>query len=289
MKSFLEKILKADQEKYKDKNKETSSESSQEEIEVVEPKEDIRTEPFDINKAKNKLESLGQKISKLIQQKVELEGYKLQYFRVTQNTISPFLLNTKGTREAIYKDGLIYIGNEKLYFESDADEALAQSVLKDGDDMLFYTSYPYFIVAKKDIYNEYQENQKELQKVRQNKHSISSQYEEIRRDIEKYEFWEQYDMPFKFVVDIKPVLSGLSENSWGNGCNRATVYHVRPREDISQGKLKRKNGDYLCSQQSGRAYYSTCDVNISELQDIVTCKQCLKRIGKYKKVSYAKS
>lgn len=259
MKSILEKNLEAEQK----------------EVAII--------KPFDIDKAKKELEPLGQKISELIKQVVELESHKLRYFRVTQNTVSPMLLNTTGTREAFYKDGLVYVGNEKLYFQSDADEALAQSVLRDGDEMFFYTSYPYFHVAKKDDYNKHQEKRKELQKAKQNKHTISSQYEAVRRDIEKYEFWEQYDISFEFVVDIKPVLSGLTENSWGNGCNRATVYHIRLKENINQGRLKREDGDYLCSQQTGNAYYNTWNADINELQNIVTCKQCLKRIKKYKK------
>lgn len=238
---------------------------------------------FNIEKAKEELESLGQKISSLIQQKVELESHKLRYFRVTQNIISPMLLNTTGTKEAICKDGLIYVGSERLYFKSHADVALAQSVLKDCDEMIFYTSYPYFHVAKKDDYNKFQEKQKELQKVKQDKYSISREYEARRKDIEKYEFWEQYDIPFKFVADVKPVLSGLTERSMGNGCNRATVYHIRLREDISQGRLKRKDDEYLCSQQTGNAYYNNSSVDINELQDVVTCKQCLKMIEKYKK------
>jgi len=238
---------------------------------------------FNINKAKVELESLGQKISNLIQKKVEIESHKLRYFRVTQNTVSPMLLNTTGVREAIYKDGLIYVGSERLYFESHADEALAQSVLKDCDEMIFYTSYPYFHVAKKDDYNKYQEKQKKLQKVKQEKYLVSGKYEAKRKDIEKYEFWEQYDMPFKFVADVKPVLSGLTERSWGNGCNKATVYHIRLRENITLGRLKRKNDEYLCSQQSGNAYYNNSSVDINDIQDVITCKQCLKIIEKFKK------
>lgn len=240
--------------------------------------------PFNIDEQKKKLEILGEEISKLIKENVELESHKLQYFRVTQDTICPMLFNTTGIREAIYKDGLIFVGSEKLHFQSDADEALASAVLKENDEMVFYKSYPYFHVSKKDKYEEYQKTKKELQEVRQKKNSISSQYESIREEIEKYEFWEQYKIPFKFVVDIKPVLSGLTERSWGNGCNRATVYHVRLRENITLGKLSRNSEDYLCSQQSGNAYYNISRVDINDIQDVVTCKQCLKIIEKYKKV-----
>ncbi len=239
---------------------------------------------FNINKQKKELKILGEEISKLIKEKIELERHKLQYFRVTQDTICPMLFNTTGTREAIYKDGLIFVGSEKLHFQSDADEALASAVLKENDEMVFYISYPYFNVSKKDTYEKYQEIRKELQEVRQKKYTISSQYESIRKEIEKYEFWEQYEIPFKYVVDVKPVLNGLTERSWGNGCNKATVYHIKLRENITQGRLKRKDDEYLCSQQSGNAYYNISSVDINDIQDVVTCKQCLKIIEKFKKV-----
>ncbi len=240
-------------------------------------------QPFNIDEQKKQLVFLGEEITKFIKEIIELERHKLQYFRVTQDTICPMLLNTSGIRQAIYKDGLIHVGCEKLYFQSDADEALASAVLKENDEMVFYISYPYFHVSKKDTYEKYQEIKKELQKARQKKNSISSQYESIRNEIEKHEFWEQYNIPFKFVTNIKPVLSGLTERSWGNGCNRATVYHVRLRENIALGKLSRNSEDYLCSQQSGNAYYKNSSVDINETQDIVTCKQCLKIIEKFKK------
>lgn len=97
------------------------------------------------------------------------------------------LLNTTGVREAIYKDGLIYVGSERLYFESHADESLAQSVLKDCDEMIFYTSYPYFHVAKKDDYNKYQEKQK-ITKVKQEKYLVSGKYEAKEKILKNMNF-----------------------------------------------------------------------------------------------------
>lgn len=39
-------------------------------------------------------------------------------------------------------------------------------------------------------------------------------------------------LPFKYDIAIKPVLSGLSENSWGDGTNRRTVEHIILLEDF---------------------------------------------------------
>lgn len=101
--------------------------------------------------------------------------------------------------------------------------------------------------------------------------------------IEKEKFWEQYSIPYKFSVGVKPVRSGYSENSCGNGCNSATVYHVILDEDISIGKLSRKKDQFLCSQPTWIAY---SDIqNEEDDLPVVTCKDCLKKIEKYKKES----
>ncbi len=229
------------------------------------------------------LKDLGNKLDKLIKKEVQLTKYNLQHFRVTQDTISPFLLNTKNIKDAIYKDGFIFIGHEKLYFESQADEALAMVTLKNDDEMVFYIKYPYFCVTKKENYDKYQQVQNDLQELRKQKKGIETKINSIEEEIKKYEFWKKYNIPFNFISDIKIVLSGLTESSLGNGCNKATVNHIRVAEDIKIGRLKRKAGDYLCTQQKGSTYCESVDnKNINEVQEIITCKQCLKMIEKYK-------
>lgn len=239
---------------------------------------------FDINKAKKDLEVIGQKIDSLFTKEIELKSHKLQCFRVTQDIINPMLLNASGTKEAIYKNGFVYVGSNELYFESGADKALSEAVLKDGDEMYFYTSYPYFVVAKKEAYDKYQTIQKELQDLKKEQYTTSCEYENTRNSIERYEFWKQYNIPFRFVVNIKPVKSGYSENSSGNACNNSTVYHIVLSEDIKLGRLVRKNNEYLCSQPTWDSY-SEIDTHVDiEKMPIITCKQCLNRIKKYKKV-----
>lgn len=58
-------------------------------------------------------------------------------------------------------------------------------------------------------------------------------------------------LPVKWDVGIKDVLSGLSENSWGDGRSKATVEHILLLEPLSAGKLNRKEGDFLCTSASG--------------------------------------
>ena len=44
-------------------------------------------------------------------------------------------------------------------------------------------------------------------------------------------------------------LAGLTEHSEGNGCNRATVYHLVIDEPLKKGRLSREAGDLLCRKK----------------------------------------
>ena len=91
-------------------------------------------------------------------------------------------------------------------------------------------------------------------------------------------------VPGKWTVGQKDVLSGLSENSWGDGRNARTVNHILLQEDLSEGRLKRAEGDFLCSsraglngkQWSGAAQIDCLDGDGEKYLPKVTCKQCLK-------------
>lgn len=100
--------------------------------------------------------------------------------------------------------------------------------------------------------------------------------EQIRKTREAAEvFNEALNIPFKWSVDHKVVISGLSENSWGCGTNRRTVMHVRVLEDFQDGRFKRKAGDFLCGKDDSvhQGYTDTSEGNKGVK---VTCKQCLK-------------
>ena len=46
------------------------------------------------------------------------------------------------------------------------------------------------------------------------------------------------NIPFKYSVRIKPVLSGLSENSNGDGAKRNTVFHCYVEESFVDGRIR---------------------------------------------------
>lgn len=108
--------------------------------------------------------------------------------------------------------------------------------------------------------------------------------EERRLKIKKadHEFNKSLNIPFKWITGIKPVLSGLSAKSWGDGANRRTVTHILVKEDIKFGRLVRSKNDFLCTKDAGK--FSDLreeggeNIDGEECLPKVTCKQCLARL-----------
>lgn len=95
-------------------------------------------------------------------------------------------------------------------------------------------------------------------------------------------------LPVQWDVGIKDVLSGLSEGSWGDGRNKATVEHIYLLEDFEAGRFKRRKGDFLCTSASGNngKRWSTTverahDGAGAPYQPKVTCKACLRLVARW--------
>lgn len=250
-----------------------------------------KKEPFNIDIAKEKYLQTGKKldsISPLITIK-ERETRELTTYKVTQSVIHPSLMNNT-TREAYYKDGFVYVlttnGNEeKFFFSKLENKNIIETIFKNDDKLVFFLGSNYFHVTHKDKYDSYMNAVEELQRLYNEKGRLSKEIYLLENAIEKYEFWQQYKIPYKFVVDIKPVSSGLLEKSNGSGSNKATVRHIILKQNIDDGKLKRNTNEFLCSQPKGLHFYSEPIASLKdEFQEVVTCKQCLEKIWKYKKV-----
>lgn len=105
--------------------------------------------------------------------------------------------------------------------------------------------------------------------------------QEVARLAHARAFNARIGLPVEWSPGIKDVLSGLSERSSGNGCNRATVVHVVLREAFQAGRLVRQAGDLLCTSASGsngRRWAGDPRVASEghEHTAAVTCKACLR-------------
>jgi len=95
-------------------------------------------------------------------------------------------------------------------------------------------------------------------------------------------------IPVRWTSGHKTVLSGLSENSWGNGENARSVVHVLLLEDIEDGRFKREANSFLCTTASGTdgrdwtGNRETSDVGVNgDFVSCITCRSCLKLAARW--------
>lgn len=234
------------------------------------------------------LDSIFKKIAKLeTEEKALMNYYKINE---TSMCVNPFLVHG-GERKAFYEKGFVYVylgknensSTEQFKF-ADLQKETIESIFKDGEKLVFKIISGFFHVIKQDEVDRLELINEELSKLYKEKRELSTKVSTLQENLNNFIFWQKYKIPFKFVVDIKPVGSGLTENSWGDGSNRATVYHVILKEELKNGRIKRDINDFLCSQPKGRHFYSEPNRRLDDdTQNVITCKQCLKMIEKYKK------
>lgn len=110
--------------------------------------------------------------------------------------------------------------------------------------------------------------------------------EHIHQKQNAISFYAQYNIPCLFKAEIKHVLSGLTEQSTGNGVKKNTVYHFMFLENWKSEKLIRSFGDFLCTSPKGDNghFHELRSQTISQnpTPSIVTCKKCLKLMERWK-------
>lgn len=185
----------------------------------------------------------------------------------------------------VLSDGSINLNGEILTFK---DESLPPNTeVKVWLDNFFHCASIQDITEENSRYQLLQEAEELILNNKRNK---------IRE--EAVLFNSAIELPAKWDVGIKHVLSGLSESSHGNGINKATVNHIILIENLKSGRLKRHQGSFLCStstNQDGMQYIDYgvnsnntqsfdrhVDGDGNEYQPKVTCKACL-RVLKYMK------
>lgn len=127
----------------------------------------------------------------------------------------------------------------------------------------------------------------EQQKVQeQARQLVLERQREVKRNSElRWEqFYKAYEFPFTYSVRSKHVMSGLSENSWGDGSKRNSVYHLYAEDAVNDRKLKREPGSFLCTpNDNGKLFYLNDDKEAKK--PIVSCKKCLAIMNRWKTVS----
>lgn len=192
--------------------------------------------------------------------------------------LNPFFINFIKNEQptATITDRKIKINDNVLNLENDCP-------LKDGTKVKVTFGNYFYIESLDDI-------EKRKQEVIKNKEKFQKKQKELRNQYRKEseEFNKSLALPFKWRTAFKPVLSGLSENSFGNGHNKSTVQHIQVLEDIKFGKLSRQKGQFLCSTNSGKQWLDNPESLLTDgegnsFMPKVSCKQCLKRAKNLKK------
>lgn len=133
------------------------------------------------------------------------------------------------------------------------------------------------------------EREREAKQAEKARQAAERQQQQI--DLSKA-FYAHYDVPFRFTIEVKEVLSGLSANSNGDGQRRNTVKHLFVQDGFTKGRLKRNAGDYLCSPSQARSGGNWSNnlgrgsfaLDEEGTQPIPTCKQCLTALERFKRI-----
>lgn len=179
----------------------------------------------------------------------------------------------RGQELTVAPDGCIHYDGVKIRF---VDESLppGTKVVMDTDSWIWATRLEDYL-AKKASVKEDQAQQKKAEKERLRKIEIQARA-----------FHNNLDFPVAYSVGRKSVLSGLSQNSSGDGQKKNSVHHLLLEEDFQSGRLKRSTGDFLCTSKSGdngkRWVNPRVDTGRSNYRPEINCKQCLKILSQFK-------
>lgn len=227
------------------------------------------------------------------QESIEKEAYKkasLQSFRITSSAsnINPRLVNKLSTAvlDASVLGGKITITDfpSDIYVFDEPESIIASFFREEVNTPVSLTLFldkGYLMVAVKSEYKEYVRAKELIGCIEGEKKALMYELGTLEEKACRIKFWAQYDIPYSFCVGIKPVKSGYSPTSSGNGSNVSTVYHIILNENISTGRLKREKNHFLCSQPTWKEY-SKVYVHKTNMPE-VTCSSCLKMIERFKK------
>lgn len=95
------------------------------------------------------------------------------------------------------------------------------------------------------------------------------------------DFYKRLNIGVKYTPIIRLVMSGLTENSIGDGTYKNTVTHLRVEEDLTHGRFHRKAGECLCKcKRVGKKILwdeeAILGITNATFYNKITCKTCLK-------------
>lgn len=199
--------------------------------------------------------------------------------------LDPRVMNTRQQEATVVSSSSVRIEDEVFH-------------LVDPSEIYLHPSQKVYIHLSRHFYLETEEEQKEKQRQSEERHKKEKEEYRILRNKRREEaeaFNAQIHIPVKWASGFKDVLSGITDYGRQDGRNKATVNHVLLQEDLSDGKLHRKKGDFLCSsssEQNGKRWLSSneestvawfFDGDGNECQGQITCKNCLKIAKRWEK------
>ncbi|WP_318515669.1 hypothetical protein [Photobacterium leiognathi] len=191
-------------------------------------------------------------------------------FKNTTAFINPFVINSLPCTVFVGEDGVTLSDDRGLNF---GVALLSPLVAGTGVHMrLENRKFKLYLAS------EYQNQLTEIATKReQEKRETIERLEQLRKS--NLMFNQALNLPFQWKIDIKVRMSGLSENSWGDGQSRSTVYHIRVMEQFTEGRLKRNIGDFLCGKDHSKHQGYTDGYDLDH--DKVSCAACLKIAARF--------
>lgn len=212
---------------------------------------------------------------------IEFSGYivaQIPYNKLSSRFYSPSYINCTEHKLVVADDGITLLHIESL---RKVDFIHLKTPLAPNTQITLKTN-PFTKNSNEfaELYltHELTEQKAWFEKERERKQKIKQRQDELNRERIKKEdedFNKSLNLPFKYTLGYKVVLSGLSSSSWGDGARSNTVTHVVLDEDFKQGRLSRDKGDFLCKASSSKMWDH-------ETGGRVTCSQCLKIARRWK-------
>lgn len=190
--------------------------------------------------------------------------------------IPPLYLNTfSGIREGVIIEGNRINIDKDHYLRYDGSEV----DLPPGTPVMVMLNRWFWFVSREDF-----EKHQRLKEEERKRHEEEYRLKSIALRVEAEQFNSEFNFPFEWEIGIKAVLSGLTERSMGNGVYKNTVHHVYLKSPIKIERIKRNEGDFLCTSKGGNnGHFSELrteeyfeDADGVKYKPKITCKSCLR-------------